>query len=275
MPVFEASDGAQIYFNDEGDGIPVLALAGLTRNGSDFDYLAPHLDGVRLIRMDYRGRGKSEWTGSDTYTIPIETNDAIALLAHLGISKAAVIGTSRGGLIAMTLAAITKGQLLGVCLVDIGPEIDTRGLDTIRDYVGRNPVQDSYAEAAKMRAKLLAGFANVPGSRWDEEVRKHYIETAEGLTINYDPALRDAVLASADSPLPDLWPLFEAFSDLPLALIRGANSDLLSEATANEMSRRRPDMIRTEVPDRGHVPFLDEPQSLDTINRWLLACKSL
>lgn len=268
MPEFTAPDGARLHYADEGSGTPVLALSGLTRNGSDFDYAVPHLAHVRLIRMDYRGRGKSEWTGAETYTIPTEAGDALALLDHLGIAKAGILGTSRGGLIAMMLAAIAKDRLLGVCLVDIGPEIAAPGLDAIKGYVGRNPAQRTRDEAVGMRASLMAGFEGVPESRWREEVEKHYLETPDGLTINYDPALRDAVLASGDGPAPDLWPLFDAMEGLPLALIRGANSDLLTMETADEMARRRPDMIRAIVPGRGHIPFLDEPEAVGVLNEW-------
>ncbi|MCV6594276.1 MAG: alpha/beta hydrolase [Silicimonas sp.] len=272
MPEFSAPDGARLHYTDEGTGMPVLALSGLSRNGSDFDYLAPHLPkGIRLIRMDYRGRGRSEWTGAETYTIPTEAGDALALLDHLGLEQAAVIGTSRGGLIAMVLAGIAKARLTGICLVDIGPELDDAGLDVIRDYIGRNPPQKTHADAIAMRATLLKGFENVPEARWAEEVQKHYIETPDGLQINYDPALRDAILAAGETPVPDLWPLYDAMAGLPLALIRGVNSDLLSKATADEMARRRPDLIRAEVPGRGHVPFLDEPEALDAIHAWLKA----
>lgn len=269
MPTFAAPDGAELFYTDEGDGIPVLALAGLTRNGTDFDYVTPHLEGIRLIRLDYRGRGKSAWTGADTYTIPTEAGDALALLDHLKIDKVAILGTSRGGLIALLLGLTAKDRLAGICFVDVGPALETTGLDVIKDYIGKNPVQKSYAEATAMRAKLLKGFENVPESRWREEVEKHYIQTPDGLQINYDPALRDAVLAAGTQPMPDLWPLFDALAGLPLALIRGENSDLLSAATADEMQRRRPDLIRADIADRGHVPFLDEPASLKALNSWI------
>jgi pimeloyl-ACP methyl ester carboxylesterase len=89
------------------------------------------------------------------------------------------------------------------------------------------------------------------------------------LALRYDPALREAFLAAFAGPEPDLWPLFDACAGLPLALIRGANSDLLSAANAAEMRRRRPDMIFAEVPDRAHIPFLDEPAALAAIHDWL------
>lgn len=268
MPVFSAADGTELYYEDHGEGPPVLALSGLSRNGSDFDYAAPHLGSVRLIRLDYRGRGKSAWSGADTYTIPTEAGDAIALLDHLELDQVAILGTSRGGLIAMLLAVIAKPRLKGVCLVDIGPELKTEGLGVIKDYIGRNPAQKTYAEATAMRASLMTGFKDVPDTRWAEEVRKHYIQTTDGLVINYDPGLREAVLSAGTQPVHDLWPMFDALAGLPLALIRGANSDLLSEVTTAEMVRRRPDMIWANVPGRGHVPFLDEPEAVDVLTRW-------
>ena len=105
--------------------------------------------------------------------------------------------------------------------------------------------------------------------RWLAEVQAHYTQTPDGLVVRYDPRLRDTVLAAGAQPVPDLWPLFDALQGLPLALIRGANSDLLTVQTADEMARRRPDMIRTDVPGRGHIPFLDEPQALDALHAWL------
>lgn len=269
MPRFAAADGTELYYTDEGAGPVILCLAGLTRNGRDFNYAMPALAGARVIRMDYRGRGKSDWADPATYTIPQEGQDALALLDHLGIAKAAILGTSRGGLIAMVLAATAKDRLSGVCLVDIGPELAAEGLEIIKGYIGRNPPQRTYAEAVEMRASLLKGFEGVPRARWEAEVRTHYTETPEGLRINYDPKLRGAVLAAGAEPAPDLWPLFDALASLPLALVRGANSDLLSAETADRMAARRPDMIRADVPGRGHVPFLDEPEAVAVLGAWI------
>lgn len=267
---FTAEDGARIAYRDEGEGLPVLALAGLTRTGRDFDYVAPFLKNYRLIRMDYRGRGESQWTGAQTYTVPQEGGDALRLLDHLGLEKAAILGTSRGGLIGMFLAAVAKERLLGVCLNDVGPVLERGGLERIFDYVGRDPIAKSLAELAEKLPKVMPGFDNVPASRWAEEVSHHYLQTDHGVKINYDPALREAFLAAFQGDaLPEAWPLFEACADLPLCLLRGQNSDLLSHAAALEMCARRPDMVFAEVPDRAHVPFLDEREAVAAITRWL------
>jgi pimeloyl-ACP methyl ester carboxylesterase len=268
MPRFTAADGTGLHYTDEGDGLPLLCLAGLTRDGRDFDFVAPYLKDVRLIRLDYRGRGQSDWADPSSYTIPQEAQDALALLDHLELDRAAVLGTSRGGLIAMALAATAKHRLAGVCLNDVGPVIDPAGLAFIMGYLGRPPVERSLAEVAATRAQL-AGFEGVPAARWAEEAERLFRETPQGLSLWYDPRLRAAVEAAGAQPAPDLWPLFDALEGLPTALIRGANSDLLSPQTAEEMRRRRPDMIFAQVPGRGHIPFLDEPQALDALEQWI------
>lgn len=264
-----AEDGARLAFLDEGEGLPVLALSGLTRTGRDFDYLAPHLDGVRLIRPDYRGRGGSDWSGADTYTVRQESKDILALLDHLEIEQAAILGTSRGGMIGMYLAATSRNRVHGLCLNDVGPVLHRAGLDKIKNYVGRNPAARTFEELAAKLPHVMPEFRNVPASRWLDEARRHNVETPDGLRINYDPALREGFLAAFEGPEINLWPLFDAALDLPLALIHGANSDLLSDETVDEMRRRRPDMIYARVPDRGHIPFLDEPEALAAINAWL------
>ncbi len=269
MPTYRSADGLDLHYADEGAGKAVLALGGLTRNGRDFDYVAPHLQGVRLIRPDYRGRGLSAWADPATYTVLQEAQDVLALMDHLGLDRAAILGTSRGGLIAMTIAAMAKNRLTGIAFNDIGPVIDARGLAVIAGYVGLPPAQKTYEEAAQMRARIMSRFPDVPLERWRSEVEHHYLETSEGLTLRYDPRLREGVLAAQGQPMPDLWPFFDACSGLPLALIRGANSDLLGAETADEMARRHKGLIRADVPDRGHVPFLDEPEALEALMLWI------
>jgi len=268
---FTTPDGARLAYRDEGQGTPLLCLAGLTRTMGDFDYMVPHLPPCRLIRMDYRGRGASQWTGAASYTVPQEARDAVALLDHLGVAQAAVLGSSRGGMIGMVLAARARERLLGLCFNDVGPALQRAGLERIFDYVGRNPSAKTHAALAASLPANLPGFQHVPPERWLAEARLHYTEANGGLKITYDPALREAFLAAVEGPAPDLWPLFDACAGLPLALIRAANSDLLSAADAAEMRRRRPDMIFGLVPDRAHIPFLDEPVALAVITAFLKA----
>ena len=269
MSFFHAADGARLAFVDEGAGLPVIALAGLTRAHTDFDFVAPHLDAVQLIRPDYRGRGASDWTGAATYTVPQEAADVLALMDHLGLERAAIMGTSRGGLIALALAALAPGRLAGICFNDIGPVIERTGLEKIFDYVGRNPAAKTIDALVERFPRTMAGFVQVPESRWRAFAERLYDEGPRGLAIRYDPALRESFLAGFQGPPVDLWPFFDACAGLPLALIRGANSDLLSMETVAEMRRRRPDMAFADVPDRAHVPFLDEPEALAVIRDWL------
>jgi pimeloyl-ACP methyl ester carboxylesterase len=270
MAHFTTSDGLNLYYSDEGTGLPILCLAGLTRTTADFDYVTPHLVGCRLIKLDYRGRGRSDFDPEwKNYALPIECRDVIELLDHLKLDKVAILGTSRGGLNAMGLARGAKQRLLGVALNDVGPVIDPKGIEFIKDYIGRSPAAKTHEEAAAAMARAFPEFANMPEGRWLAEARKHYTQDADGLHITYDKHLRDAVLAAGEQMMPDLWPFFDAMEGLPLALIWGLNSNLLSAETVAEMQKRRPDMILARVPDRGHIPFLDEDEAVAGLHQWL------
>ncbi len=268
-----ASDGVRLAFDDHGQGTPLLCLPGLTRNMDDFDpVVAAFSDRARIIRMDFRGRGASGHAPFQTYSIPQEAADVLSLLDHLGLEKVAILGTSRGGLVAMVLAMTAKARLAGVFLNDVGPVVAPEGLKYIMDYIGKPPPYPNFdAAAAAMPSVYADSFRNVPPSTWAAFVRRLWTEAPDGLRLRYDPALRDAVASSfaPDAPAPDLWPLFDAFDGLPLALLRGAASNILSGDTAAEMRRRRPDMLFADLPDRGHVPFLDEPASIKLISDFL------
>ena len=267
---FKSSDGLSLHFTDEGKGLPVLCLSGLTRTTADFDYVTPHLQTVRLIKLDYRGRGKSDWDSNwHNYNLLIEARDVIELMDYLKIEKAAVLGTSRGGLLAMGLAFGAKDRLLGIALNDIGPELDPKGLEFIMGYLGKRPRAKEHVDAARALEENMTGFQDVPFARWMEEAVKHYRKFEGGLDITYDPRLRDAVAAQGAQATPDLWPYFDAMEGIPVACIRGENSDLLSKDTLSEMQRRRPDMITATAVGRGHIPFLDEPESVAALQTWI------
>ena len=272
MNTFTTHDGLKLAYEDDGAGTPVLCLAGLTRDARDFDDLAAVVpDGIRLIRLTSRGRGQSDWSDDFmTYSVPDETRDVIEFLDFLGLDKVTVIGTSRGGLIAMVIAATVPDRLSGVLLNDIGPVIAPGGLDRIMDYLGRPPAApDLDTVAVGLKANMGAGFPDVDDARWRVLADRWFMAGDGGVALRYDPRLRDAVAAVSAQPAPDLWPLFDALADLPVAVLRGANSDLLSAETLAEMQKRKPDLIAETVPNRGHVPFLDEPESLRALTRLL------
>ncbi len=269
-----SQDGLRLAYDDQGTGVPLLCLPGLTRNMEDFEPVLERFGGqARIIRMDFRGRGASDFAPDPmSYAIPQEAADVLTLLDHLGLEKVAILGTSRGGLVAMVLAAMAKDRLLGVLLNDVGPVIAPEGLDAIMEYLGKPPVFTSLAEAAAaMPAAYAPAFRNVPAQTWAKFVRRLWREEGGRLHLRYDPRLREAVAPSFDTsnPVPDGWPLFDAFDGLPIGLIRGAGSNILSEETAAEMQARRPDMLYAEIADRGHVPFLDEPEAVALIETFL------
>lgn len=274
MAFFTTSDDRRIYFEDTGAGAPVLCLAGLTRNSKDFSFLAPHLADMRMIAMDYRGRGQSDHDPDYmNYNVIRESHDAIELLDHLGLDRVNVIGTSRGGLIAMALAASHPERLSSVVLNDVGPVLDPSGIAKIMEYVGKQPVSGTYDQAAQALQHVMEPhFPDVSLERWRQQAEIQFEETSDGLTLRYDPALRTVLLEQASAgAAPDLWPLFEALQDIPTGVIRGENSDILGKETLTEMHDRHPGLISEEIPDRGHAPFLDEPQSLELIRKVLNA----
>lgn len=271
---FSVADGARLAYADEGEGTPVLCLTGLTRNMNDFNHVAPFLKGRRMIRMDYRGRGKSDWTGVDTYTVPQEAADAVALLDHLGVQKAAIIGTSRGGLIGMFMGVTARDRMLGLCLNDVGPALHAPGLEHIIDYIGRRPSARSMEDLAGTLERNAVGFSDVPPGRWLEEAHHQFRQGPDGIELCYDAALREGFIEAMKDPTATAWPLFDALAGLPLALIRGEGSNLLTAETADEMKRRRPDMILATVPGRGHIPYLDEPESQAALEEWLARIES-
>ena len=276
MPRFTTSDGLSLAWEEEGTGTPVLCLPGLTRNARDFDDLAAALAAgspgrVRLIRLTFRGRGASDRDPtSANYNVAIEARDTVELLNHLALPRATIVGTSRGGLVAMVMAATVKDRLAGVLLNDVGPELAPAGLATIMTYLGVAPrAQDFPSVVAALKARMTPAFPGLDDARWTTLAHRWFDDAAGVPTLNYDPRLRDAFEAVADQPAADLWPLFDALDGLPLALVRGANSDLLTAESAAKMQARRPDMIFAEVPDRGHVPFLDEPPALAALDALL------
>jgi pimeloyl-ACP methyl ester carboxylesterase len=264
-----AADGLRLAYDVTGQGQPLLCLPGLTRNMDDFEPVVDAFaDRAQVIRMDFRGRGASDYGDPATYQVPQEAADVVTLLDHLGLGRVTILGTSRGGLVALVLAAMARDRIAGVIFNDIGPDVMPEGLTYIMDYLGKSPKAKTMAEAAAGFSRHYApAFRDVPPETWAALARRIFVEADGKLHNRYDPRLREAVAPAfaPDAVAPDLWPLFDGLAGAPMGLIRGAGSNILSAETAAEMRRRRPDMAFAELADRGHVPFLDEPEAIRVI----------
>lgn len=273
-----SADGLSLYARDygplAGGATPLLCLPGLTRNSKDFATVAPRLAASRRILCpDFRGRGRSQYAGDPlTYRPEVELADTIALLDRLGMARAAVIGTSRGGIVAMLMAAIHPERPAGILFNDIGPRIEPEGLLRIRSYLGRTPAFRSWAEAVAGLRTIHAGFGSLSDAEWLAFARRVFHDENGIPVADSDAALAVAFPTAGDiaqGKVPELWPLFEATAALPVTILRGANSDLLSEATVAGMLARHGAAEAVTVANRGHVPFLDEPEAFAAIERWL------
>jgi pimeloyl-ACP methyl ester carboxylesterase len=273
---FTSGDGLALYARDypaDNDAAPLLCLSGLTRNVRDFEPLAQWLGGERrLITMDYRGRGRSAYADPKTYRPDIELGDALWLLDELGVERVNVVGTSRGGIIAMIMAAQYPQRLNGVLLNDVGPVIEKASLHRIRSYLGKAVSFASWAEAAASLEQNHPGFESLSAPEWHAYARRVFIEKGGRIVNDYDLRLAEAFPSDEDiekAESPDLWPLFDTLMAIPVMVLRAEHSDLLSEATVAQMKKRHPRLAAYTIKGRGHVPFLDEPDAKAAIRSWL------
>ena len=282
-----ASDGlrlhARVYGKPTAPGLPVVCLPGLARTAADFEALAPALanDSAQprtVVALDYRGRGQSDYDRDYTnYAFPVELADVLAVLTALDCMPAVFVGTSRGGLLAMLLAALRPTAIAGVVLNDIGPVIDPQGLMRIKSYVGKLPQPRDYEEGAEILRRLFsAQFPKLGHADWLAAAHRTFKEEKGRLVPTYDVRL-SATLEGFDleQPLPPLWKEFDALARFPLLLIRGANSDLLTPETVAAMRARRRAMDVIEVPDQGHAPLLAEPDVIARIAEFVRGCERL
>jgi len=275
---FQSRDGLQLYFRDyEGDPakVPVLCLHGLTRNSRDFAELAAHIAPLRrVIVPDQRGRGRSQYDAQwMNYHPGTYVEDMWTLLSELSIPRAVVIGTSLGGLMALAMAASRPQQLAGVVLNDIGPEIDPVGVARIQSYAGRlPPVRNWDDAAAQMKMTFGLAFPEYGEQQWRDFARKSFDEGEGGVPrLAADPKIGDAIRAIPAPPgiTQAMWLAFGQLRTLPALALRGATSDLLSAATFERMQQEVPSLVAVTVPNRGHAPQLDEPESLRAIDAFL------
>ena len=286
-----APDGLRLHVREYGERgsqhsprhLPVVCLPGLSRTAEDFDALASAIaaDAAtprRVLALDYRGRGLSDHDRNPkNYAIPMELSDVIAVLVALGAAPAIIVGTSRGGLLAMALAPQRPGAVAGAVLNDIGPVIASQGLMRIKGYVGKLPQPRTFEEGADILRRIGGGqFPNLGAADWLAAAKRGWREQNGRLIPTYDPALAHNLTAiSPDQPVPTMWRQFEALARVPVLVIHGTNSDILSSETVEAMKTRHPDMDVLVVADQGHAPLLAEPDIIARIKQFAEKCDAV
>ncbi|WP_300381431.1 alpha/beta hydrolase [Henriciella sp.] len=275
---YRSADGLDLYarsYGPEDAPLAALCMHGLTRNHKDFEPMIAELDGLcRFIAVDVRGRGQSGRAKEPaTYTPATYASDMIALLDHLKLDKVALIGTSMGGLMSMVMATTVPQRIRGIVMNDIGPVVEQVGLDRIAGYANTVAPEPSWQAAADTVARVQGDiFPKLTGADWMAFAKRTYREREDGRVIlDYDPEITRTVGEVKPDPetRAQMWKMFEAAYAVPLLLIRGEMSDILSPETANEMVTRHPDARLVTVPDVGHAPLLDEPEAVSAISDFL------
>ncbi len=277
---WKSADGLELYYRDYpgGEGAdartPVVCLHGLTRNARDFAALAEHIAarGRRVIVPEMRGRGQSDYApDSSTYNPKQYVADVELLLSETGIDRFISIGTSMGGLMTMLLAAAKPGRLAGVVMNDIGPVIDIAGLERIGGYVGQGRSYPTWIHAARsISAVHGAAFPDYDLDQWLEMAKRTLVVCQNGrISYDYDMAIAEPFTQADNAAPANLWPAFDTLRDVPMVLLRGELTDLLSPETVAQMAQHNPAMRTVTVPRVGHAPTLDEPEARAAIDALL------
>lgn len=274
---YTSKDGLRLYYRDyEGPQdapFTVLCLPGLTRNSRDFEDVAAHLSAkYRVLCADFRGRGKSEYAKDPmTYVPPKYAEDMGELLKNAGVSEAVFIGTSLGGLVSMISGNILRHRVKAIVMNDVGPDIDPKGIDRIRGYLGKPVSFKTWEEAAAtMQGLNQAIYPEWVFSDWMTMARRAWAQQTDGMIRpDYDPNIAVPFNTQGPSATVDLWPMFCGLQGLPLLVVRGGTSDILSASSLQRMKEAVPTMQSVEVPGIGHAPFLMEPSARDAIANFL------
>lgn len=268
-------DGLTLHYRDyPGDPAkpPLLCLPGLTRNARDFaDFAQRYSPRFRVLVLEFRGRGDSDRDPQPARYNPLTyAGDVLELLDDLRLERAVFVGTSLGGLVTMTVAALAPHRIAAAILNDVGPELGQAGLDRIQGYVGKDVRFASWEEAAAgIAANQAHAFPKYGPADWLATARRHCRERDGEIVLDYDMAIADAFKTAGPTPKIDMWPLFAALSQKPLLVVRGANSELLAADAFEKMRQVAPNARFVEVPGIGHAPMLDEPEAAAAIDDFL------
>lgn len=274
---YNSADGLKLHYRDYAGGShdqpPILCLPGLTRNARDFEPIADRFAGEhRVLVLDFRGRGLSAYDPDPSrYMPPTYARDVLKLLDQLGIADAVFIGTSLGGLVTMLIAAMEEERIAGALLNDIGPEVDPEGIARIRTYVGKPAEFSSFAEAGSaMMDRAGDVYPRWGHTEWERFARRCCREEGGKVVYDYDMAIAVPFAEANEATQPNLWPLLDNLKGKPVTVLRGAASDLFSVEVAERMIAELGDGAElVTIPDVGHAPSFDEPESIAAVERLL------
>lgn len=270
--------GLRLHYTEWGDPAApraVVCVHGLTRNARDFDVLARDLAarGARVVCVDVAGRGGSDRLADPAlYRVDVYAGHLARLLGLLSLSRVAWVGTSMGGLIGMALAAAAgeRSPIERLVLNDIGPFVPKEAIEPIRAYLGLDLLFPDMAALEAHLRQIHAPFGPLTDEQW-AHLAAHSArpEGEAGFRLHYDPAIRGPM---ADGPPADIeiWPLYDAIA-CPTLVIRGAESTLLTAATAEEMTRRGPRARVVTFPGVGHAPALMAEDQIAAVRAFVLA----
>ena len=273
---WQSGDGLRLHYRDypgDPERLPILCIPGLTRNARDFEGVAARLAGDRrVICVELRGRGESAYArDAMTYVPTTYLGDLERLLRELALKRVILFGTSLGGLMTMLLSMNHAHLIAGALINDIGPVLESRGLDHIRSYVGRPQNWPTWLHAARFIAE--AQRERYPDWGLDDWVTyaKRLCRLTPGgrIVYDYDMRIAEPFRQPGGEVDFDLWTAFAGLRGIPSLVVRGELSDLLSPATVERMLAENPAMQAVTVPRVGHAPTLDEPEAVAAIDRLL------
>ena len=274
-------DGLRLHYLDypspSPQRLPLICLPGLARSAEDFSRVASEINarGRRVIAIDYRGRGQSDWDRNwRGYTLDTEQSDIFAILAKAEISQAVFLGTSRGGMHIMRICAHRPSLVRAAILNDIGPKIENDGLLRIKRYVGKLPPLNSMSDTiALMRMSMAPSFPSVEWDDWETYARHTFIEKNGKIVLRYDPELSHTLDAvTPDSEYETFWREFDFLKKVNLLVIRGETSDIFSKETLEEMKRIAQNLQSLTVMGQGHAPLLLDRSTIEKIALFLDGC---
>ncbi len=271
-----SNDGLRLHYRDyAGDASrpPIICIPGLTRNARDFEGVAARLAGEwRLLCVELRGRGESAQAKDPMTYMPVTyLQDMEALIAELKLERFVLFGTSLGGLITMLLAATGRERIAGALLNDIGPELESRGLERIRSYVGRSQNWPTWLHAARFLAEMQSDrYPDWGLDEWLVYAKRLCRLTSGGRVVfDYDMRIAEPFKLPQGEAGFDLWPAFRALDGIPSLVVHGELSDVLSAESVAKMTAELPAMESATVPRVGHAPTLDEPEAQQAIDNLL------